>query len=65
MEISNGATNKTLKTACCTDMYDYYKGATNLTLNFLGTNPERKSWLSLQVTYSVEDKLWTIELYKI
>lgn len=43
-----GAKNKTLKTAFRNTTCASRKGATNLTLNYLRINPERKSWWPLQ-----------------
>lgn len=62
MEISNGAKNKILRTACHNDMYAYYKEAIYLTTHFLGTDPERKSCWPFQMRLSQEkSNHWTIE----
>lgn len=65
MGISNGAKNKTLKTAYHNDTYACYKGATNLTLSFLGNKAERQSWLPLQTGLPQgQSSYWTTEAYR-
>lgn len=47
MGILKGAKNKTLKIAFLSNTCACHKGATNLTLSYLGINPKRKSWWPL------------------
>lgn len=48
MGILKGAKKKTLKTAFHKNMDACHRGATNLTLSYLGINLDRKSWWPLQ-----------------